>query len=362
MTTQPAAPPDDLADFSGFVGRHRDRLVRLAHRRLGDEGDAEEVAQETLMRAYQQRDRFPTEQDAAHWMAAVAGNLVIDRARGRARLVPVADLTAHARTARDTAEVVIARDEARMALDVLGGMPTRQAAIVWAREMEGQSYDEIADRFGMTEPAVRSLLHRGRVALRRGFDRRRDGTALGLPLLGALGHACRGARRTAHNAVRSGPAALTTAALVGLAVVGIGLAPWEQQRPRSEALTQPAGPGGAPATDAAARTPRQAKSKPVRRTPGSVRPSPPPQRRTTRPLLPVPSACAPPAGGLHPCVESRPHSEADTLWVDLPDNPTGKRAVGVDLQGVGGCAALPDLPAAKCGSESSEQPSTGGLP
>jgi len=361
MTTQPAAPPDELADFSGFVGRHRDRLVRQAFRRLGDDGDAEEVAQETLLRAYQQRHRFPTEQDAAHWMAAVAGNLVIDRARGRARLVPVADLTPHARAARDTAEVVIARDEARTALDVLGGLPTRQAAIVWAREIDGQSYDEMADRFGMTEPAVRSLLHRGRLALRRGFDRRGHGTALSLPLLGGLAHAWRGGRRTAHGAVRSGPVGLTTAALVGLAVLGIGVAPWDQPSPRSEALLKPAAPGSAQPARASTPAPRT-RTTPVRRQRGAARPAPAPPPRTTRPLLPVPQACAPAAAGLRPCVDSRPHSEADTVWVDLPDNPTGKRAVGVDLQGAGGCATLPDLPAAKCGSKCpDQQPSTGAL-
>jgi len=361
MTTQPAVPPAELADFSGFVGRHRERLVRLARRRLGDDGDAEEVAQETLLRAYQQRHRFPTEQDAAHWMVAVAGNLVIDRARGRARLVPVADLTAHASTARDTADVVIARDEARAALDVLGGMPTRQAAVVWAREIDGQSYDEIADRFGMTEPAVRSVLHRGRLALRHGFAHRGHETVFGLPVLGALAHVWRGARRTTHWALRSGPVALTTAALVGLAVVGIGGAPWGQPGPRSELLTTPQAPGAKAAARPAAAGAGRIKSTPVRRQRGSARPAPPP-RRTTTPLLPVPRACAPAAGGLRPCVESRPHSEADTVWVRLPENPTGKRAVGVDLQGVGGCATVPETPVATCGPGSPESPTTGAIP
>lgn len=374
MTTHPAAPPAPLAEladlsvvpgadrldveatpaseFAGFAGRHRDRLVRLARRRLDDDGDAEEVAQETLLRAFQHRQRFATEQDAAHWMAAVAGNLVIDRTRGRARAVPVAELPAQARTARDTADVVIARDEARAALDVLDAMPARQAAIVWAREIEGQSYDEIAERFGLTEPAVRSLLHRGRAALRRGFERRGHSRLHGIPLLAGAAALWRGVRRTTQGVARTGPAGLTAIALAGLAVVGIGLGPAEWP-PDSDAVVQPAPPVQKPASAAPAER-RKAKPQIVaaRRSNGSPPRTPPPTQRR-RPLVPVPKTCVRTLG-VNPCIENGQHSEPDTVWLEAPDNPTGKRAVGVDLQGVGGCATLPSTPVAKCGPGSSE--------
>jgi hypothetical protein len=81
----------------------------------------------------------------------------------------VADVPEGARTARDTADVVVARDQARMALDALDAMVPRQAAVLWAREVEGLGYDAIGERFGMTEPAVRSLLSRARKSLRQEY-------------------------------------------------------------------------------------------------------------------------------------------------------------------------------------------------
>jgi hypothetical protein len=51
-------------------------------------------------------------------------------------------------------------------------MPSRQASLLWAREVEGKSYDELCTQFGMTEPAVRSVLTRARKALRREYEMR----------------------------------------------------------------------------------------------------------------------------------------------------------------------------------------------
>ena len=48
-------------------------------------------------------------------------------------------------------------------------MPARQASLLWAREVEGRSYDELCQRFDMTEPAVRSVLTRARKALRKEY-------------------------------------------------------------------------------------------------------------------------------------------------------------------------------------------------
>ena len=99
----------------------------------------------------------------------MTGRLVIDRLRVRGRSTSVAEVPEGTRVGRDTADVVVARDEARLALDALDAMPARQAAVLWAREVEGLAYDEIGERFGMTEPTVRSLLSRARKALRKEF-------------------------------------------------------------------------------------------------------------------------------------------------------------------------------------------------
>ncbi|MCA1722021.1 MAG: RNA polymerase sigma factor [Actinobacteria bacterium] len=159
----PAVP----LDFDGAVRSITPRLQRYAARRLGDAHEAEELVQEALLRAYKNRAELLTEDDLAAWSTVVVGRLVIDRLRVRGRSVNVAEVPEGTRVSRDTADVVVARDEARTALDALDAMPARQAAVLWAREVEGMAYDEIGLRFGMTEPAVRSILTRARKALRK---------------------------------------------------------------------------------------------------------------------------------------------------------------------------------------------------
>jgi RNA polymerase sigma-70 factor (ECF subfamily) len=197
-------------------------------RRIGDLCEAEEITQETLLRAYQHRQSFATEDELMAWSTVVAQRLVIDRVRVRGRSVAVPEVPESARLGRDTADIVVARHEARAALESLEAIPTRQAAILWAREVEGLHYEEIAERFGITEPAVRSLLHRGRKALRKEFKDRTGSLPLnGLvpfaPWLLALKAAgkVRGAAKTvARSGISTTAAALSISALVVASGIG----------------------------------------------------------------------------------------------------------------------------------------------
>jgi RNA polymerase sigma factor (sigma-70 family) len=241
------AVPDLPLDFDAVVRRLRPRLQRYATRRLGDSHEAEELVQEALLRAYQHRSELSTEDDVAAWTTCVTGRLVIDRLRVRGRSTPVADVPEGSRTARDTADVVVARDQARLALDALDSMPPRQAAVLWAREVEGLGYDEIGRRFAMTEPAVRSLLTRARKSLRKEYAVR-GGTlpAAGLALLApwVTGTAWLDRLRTALGKA-SAPAVLAVAAggvITGALVLPAGPAPAQSDGP---AVVRPHTPAAA---------------------------------------------------------------------------------------------------------------------
>jgi RNA polymerase sigma-70 factor (ECF subfamily) len=214
------ASSDDIVDFDDALARAIPRLRRYAARRLLDQHEAEEVVQEAMLRAFQHRATLATEDDLMAWLTVVTGRLVIDRLRVRGRTTPVAELPPTARAGRDTADVVVARDEARIALDALEAMPSRQASVLWAREVEGMSYDEIGDRFGLSEPTVRSLLHRARRTLRREYAER-GGTlpSLGLVALAPWLHGLKVAGRL-RDIVRRGGSAAAVAA-TGLAVTTV---------------------------------------------------------------------------------------------------------------------------------------------
>ena len=223
---KPAAAPDsEIVDFDDALRAATPRLVRYATRRLADPHEAEEVVQEALLRAFQHRAVLATEDDLMAWLTVVTGRLVIDRLRVRGRTTPVAELPAGSRTSRDTADVVVARDEARIALDALEAMPSRQASVLWAREVEGLRYDEIGARYGLSEPTVRSLLHRARRTLRREYSMR-GGTfpAVGLIALAPWMRGLHFAGRI-RDIARKGTAATATAA-TSLALVTVAPLLW----------------------------------------------------------------------------------------------------------------------------------------
>ena len=357
------AVPDVPLDFDAAVRRLTPRLQRYATRRLGDAHEAEELVQEALLRAYNSRAELLTEDDLAAWSTVVVGRLVIDRLRVRGRSVNVADVPEGTRVGRDTADVVVARDEARMALDALDAMPARQAAVLWAREVEGQGYDEIGLRFGMSEPAVRSILTRARKALRREYAMR-GGTlpVAGLSALAPWVVGLRWADRLRSAAGRMvAPAAIGA---LGLGLVGGALGtPWQSDSPRPAIAIHSTASGPMTETLVAppAAAPRMAAARPA-----AVPVAAPRVRvRTVAQDSPVSTTCVSTsvgngsagAGGGRCTPGSDPTAK---LYVDapLPDNPTGIREVGVESDAIA-CDQLPDTPLTTCSTTSSTA-TTGG--
>lgn len=339
--------PGQPLDFEDAVRRVRPRLHRFAVRRLGDTHEAEELVQEALLRAYSHRSQFLTEDDLSAWSTVVTGRLVIDRLRVRGRSTSMAVVPDGARVGRDTADVVVARDEARTALDALDAMPPRQASLLWAREVEGLSYHQIGARFGMTEPAVRSVLSRARKALRKEYALRGGTLPVGgLAVLApwVAGMTWAGKLRTMMSRVTapSALAAIGVTTLGGLILSPFGPAPSPaigSYAPRHAVVSQSQSQPLTVATSAR----RLAARGPSRTT------SPAPAVRAARPTTRLPlqgqSDCASAAGvdvGSSHCVRPATSSRSGRIYLRqrLPDNPLGVRYVGVQSDLID-CSSLP---------------------
>ena len=352
------APAEPDVDFDSFVRTYEARLRRLVLRRLGDACDAEEITQETLLRAYQHRGSFTNEDELMAWSTVVAQRLVIDRVRVRGRSVAVPEVPEGARVGRDTAEIVVARHEARAALESLEAIPTRQAAILWAREVEGLHYDEIAERFGITEPAVRSLLHRGRKALRKEFKDRTGSLPLnGLvpfaPWLLALKAAgkMRGAAKTLGKSSVTAAAALSVSALVVTTGIGPfgsgggpGAAPVRIDTSRDGATYVAAAAADAP--EVVRRGPAAPRARAVTPTDTRVAPSsgsPAPDR------LPDVRGCRPKMACVEAGDDLPPFSGGELqIGPDLPpDNPADLHSLRVASEYLD-CSDVPDTEVTEC--------------
>jgi RNA polymerase sigma factor (sigma-70 family) len=148
----------DPAAIQALVARKLPRMLALAGRMLGDAAEAEDVAQEALMRAWGQA-RFDT------WLHRVALNLCYDRLRRR-REIPT-------ETPPDRPDEGPAPDRGLLAADVgarvdraLAALPERQREAVVLCHYQELTNIEAAVLMSVSVEALESLLSRGRRALR----------------------------------------------------------------------------------------------------------------------------------------------------------------------------------------------------
>lgn len=142
--------------------RHTPRLLALARRMLSDSSEAEDVAQETMLRLWHVAPHWRDGEAAlGTWLYRVASNLCIDRLRRRReRSLDEAPETADASPA--PASLLAARDRAAALGAALARLPDRQRLAVVLRHLEERSNPEIAAILETSVEAVESLLARGR--------------------------------------------------------------------------------------------------------------------------------------------------------------------------------------------------------
>jgi len=146
--------------------RHLGRVLALATRMLRDTAEAEDVAQEAMMRAWRNASKWePGRAKFSTWLHKVALNLCYDRLRKRrsASLDDVAEPVDDRASAQDGME---ADERLTVLKDAMEALPERQRAAIQLRHFEERGNDETAEILGVSIEAVESLLSRGRRALR----------------------------------------------------------------------------------------------------------------------------------------------------------------------------------------------------
>ena len=156
----------DQAAISALVTRKLPRLLALARRMLGDAAEAEDVAQETLVRTWKQaRDWVPGRARIDTWMHRVALNLCYDRLRRRRDQVSTDDVEII-----DTAVGAHALIEQSQTADAvalaLKALPERQRCAITLCYYQELSNIEAAALMEVSVEALESLLSRGRRTLR----------------------------------------------------------------------------------------------------------------------------------------------------------------------------------------------------
>ena len=158
------------------VREHSARVYRLAYRLTGNVPDAEDLTQEVFVRVFRSLPTY-TPGTFEGWLHRITTNLFLDMARRRQRIrfegLPE---EAAGRLSGDEPTPAQAFDARHLDGDVQQAIaalaPEYRAAVVLC-DIEGLSYEEVADTLGVKLGTVRSRIHRGRAQLRVALEHRR---------------------------------------------------------------------------------------------------------------------------------------------------------------------------------------------
>ena len=170
------AKEGDQEAFRTLVERHSRSLFSLAYRLTGNEQDAEDVVQETFLRAYKQIQRYDGRASFYTWIYRIAANYALDLLRARKTMGRKNDEEADPVLA-NVAAPDLGADRAVYASQVQTKIesamaeltPQERTAFVM-RHFEGQSIDDIGNVLGIGESATKNSIFRAVQKLRRALE------------------------------------------------------------------------------------------------------------------------------------------------------------------------------------------------
>jgi RNA polymerase sigma-70 factor (ECF subfamily) len=169
--------------FEELVNRYEKKIYRLGLNITGSHEDAEDVLQETFLKAYQHLPDFREDSRFYTWLVRIGVNegLMKLRRRRADKTVPIDDPavdeegTAMPREFTDwkpNPEQLLAQSELRHILDnAARSLPPIFRTVFFLRDVEGLSTAETAELLGLTESAVKARLFRARLQLREGLSK-----------------------------------------------------------------------------------------------------------------------------------------------------------------------------------------------
>jgi RNA polymerase sigma-70 factor (ECF subfamily) len=163
---------EELA-FSELVERYQTRLLNFVYRTIGDREKAEDLVQEVFIRVYRHLHRFDRSKKFSTWVYTIASNLAKNELRNRSRnpLVLFQAITKNWQDERPLEfedfgsrpdDLFHKRDIREKVEEAVGQLPEHHRNVFVLRELEGKSYEEIAEITHTNLGTVKSRLNRAR--------------------------------------------------------------------------------------------------------------------------------------------------------------------------------------------------------
>ena len=177
VATVSRARAGDPDAFRLLVERHSQPIFRVAYRMTGNEHDADDVVQETFLRAYRQIDKFEERANFGTWVHRIAVNCALDLLRSRGRLdrhyggdPEEAEMTGAASSDPQQDRLLLSaelREQVAAAMERLSG--NERTAFV-LRHFEGMPVEEIGKTLGIQVNAAKHTIFRAVRKLRQSLE------------------------------------------------------------------------------------------------------------------------------------------------------------------------------------------------
>jgi len=161
------AQKGDTDAFARLVQLYQAPVYNLAYRMLGERMEAEDAAQETFLRAFRNLGQYDPARPFRNWLLSITAHYCVDRLRRQRPLLALDDELATGRVGANPDDAVIAWETRERIQRLLMCLPAEDRAAVTLRYWYDCSYEEMAQILGTTVSAVKSRLHRARLALVR---------------------------------------------------------------------------------------------------------------------------------------------------------------------------------------------------
>ena len=148
----------------------KDKLFRLALRITLDRAEAEDVVQDTMIRVWNKRDEWQQFESVEAYCLIVARNLAIDRSQKKE--AQHVELTPEMAEEADTSgpyDRLVNNERMRIIHRLINDLPEKQRLIMQLRDIEGESYKEIAKVLQLTEEQVKVNLFRARQKVKQRY-------------------------------------------------------------------------------------------------------------------------------------------------------------------------------------------------
>jgi len=165
-----------LEAFEELVRRHSQLIYRALVAILGDPVEAQDAMQDTLLSAFKHIAGFQSRSKFSTWLVSIARNSAFQRLRGRKEVESLDEgeyeddgdpRPRQVKAWQDNPEQCCSKSEIRQLVERgILGLPAKYRAVVMLRDIEQLSTDEVSRQLGLSVPAVKVRLLRGRLMLR----------------------------------------------------------------------------------------------------------------------------------------------------------------------------------------------------